>query len=117
MSAQPNRPVLELLSSHWLSLLGAALVTTAGFSWLFVLPMQVRGHASNPYIGLIVFIAIPVVFCLGLVLIPIGIYLGRRRAREGLGTALDRMASIRRIVVFFALTTAANIVIATQGTY
>ena len=117
MRAQPNRPVLELLSSHWLSLLGAALVTTAGFSWLFVLPMQVRGHASNPYIGLIVFIAIPVVFCLGLALIPVGIYLGRRRAREGLGTVLDRAASIRRIVVFFAVTTAANIVIATQGTY
>lgn len=117
MSAQPNKPVLELLSSHWLSLLGAALVTTAGFSWLSVLPMQVRGHASNPYIGLIVFIAIPVVFCLGLALIPIGIYLGRRRAREGLGTVLDRAASIRRIGVFFALTTAANIVIATQGTY
>jgi len=117
MSPQPNRPVLELLSSHWLSLLGAALVTTAGFSWLSVLPMQVRGHASNPYIGLIVFIAIPVVFCLGLALIPVGMYLGRRRAREGLGTVLDRAASVRRIVVFFALTTVANIVIATQGTY
>ncbi len=62
MSTQSNRPVLEVLSSHWLSLLGAALVTTAGFSWLLVLPMQVRGHASNPYIGLLVFIAIPIVF-------------------------------------------------------
>src|SRR4029077_11133623 len=101
MIEDPKRPILALLTSHWISLLGAALVTTAGFSWLFVLPMQVRGHASNPYIGLIVFIAIPVVFCLGLVLIPIGIYLGRRRAREGLGTALDRMASLRRVVLFF----------------
>ena len=115
MNTHPNRPILELLASHWLSMLGTALVTTAGFSWLLVLPMQVRGHASNPYIGLLVFIAIPVVFCLGLALIPIGIYLGRRRAREGLGT--DRMTSIRRIGIFLAVATAANIVIATQGTY
>ena len=71
MNERPDRPVLELLSGHWLSLIGAALVTTAGFSWLFVLPMQVRGRASNPYIGLVVFIAIPVIFCLGLALIPI----------------------------------------------
>jgi hypothetical protein len=67
VSDDPGRPILELLASHWLSLLGAALVTTAGFSWLFVLPMPVCGNASNPYIGLAVFIAIPVVFCLGLV--------------------------------------------------
>ena len=75
MNTHPNRPILEMLASHWLSMLGTALVTTAGFSWLLVLPMQVRGHASNPYIGLLVFIAIPVVFCLGLALIPIGFYL------------------------------------------
>src|SRR5262249_31198196 len=62
VNTERNRQVLALLSSHWLAMLGAALVTTAGFSWLFVLPMQVRGNASNPYIGLVVFIAIPVVF-------------------------------------------------------
>jgi nitrate/TMAO reductase-like tetraheme cytochrome c subunit len=112
-----DRTILELLSSHWMSLLGAALVTTAGFSWLFVLPMQVRGHASNPYIGLVVFIAIPVIFCFGLALIPAGIWLGRRRVREGLAAVLDRRTSLRSLAVFLGVTTVANLIIGTQGTY
>jgi NapC/NirT cytochrome c family, N-terminal region len=114
---QSTRPVLELLASHWLSLLGAALVTTAGFSWLFVLPMQVRGNAGNPYIGLVVFIAIPVIFCLGLALIPIGAYLARRRVKEGLANILDRKTSLRRLGIFLGGATLANLVIGTQGTY
>ena len=32
-----KRPNLVLLTSHWVSMLGVALVTTVGFSWLFVL--------------------------------------------------------------------------------
>jgi NapC/NirT cytochrome c family, N-terminal region len=117
MNRKSGRPALELLSGHWLSLAGAALVTTAGFSWLFVLPMQVRGRSTNPYIGLIVFIAIPVVFCLGLALIPIGIWLGRRRIREGLANVPDRKTALRRLGVFLGVTTFANLVIGTQGTY
>jgi hypothetical protein len=97
-----------------------ALVTTAGFSWLFVLPIQVRGHTSNPYIGIIVFIVIPAVLVLGLVLIALGIYLARRRLaglEQGLMAAPDRRVYLRRLAIFFAVTTAVNIVIGTQGTY
>src|ERR1700675_282841 len=79
MSEQAKRPILLLLTSHWMSMLGVALVTTAGFSWLFVLPTQLRGHTNNPYIGIVVFIFIPVIFILGLVLIGLGILLARRR--------------------------------------
>ena len=61
-------------------MLGAALVTLAGFSWLFVLPLNISGKGvSNPYIGLLLFIAIPIVFFAGLALIPIGIALAKRK--------------------------------------
>ena len=93
MSEDPKRPILALLTSHWVSMLGVALVTTAGFSWLFVLPIQVRGHTSSPYIGIVVFIVIPAVLVLGLVLIALGIYLARRRLaglEQGLMAAPDR---------------------------
>lgn len=60
-------------------MLGVALVTTAGFSWLFVLPIQLRGHSRNPYIGIVVFIFIPVIFVFGLILIALGVFLARRR--------------------------------------
>lgn len=120
MSDPRKRPVLALLTSNWVTMLGVALVTTAGFSWLFVLPLQLRGHASNPYVGLLVFIFIPVLFVLGLLLIALGVFLTRRRIRRGgeelLATA-DRRVYIRRFAIFFAVTTAINIVIGTQGTY
>src|SRR5271165_2524058 len=109
MEQTSNRPVLELLSSSWLSLLGAGLVTTAGFSWLFVLPLQLRGHTSNPYIGILVFVFIPVIFILGLVLIAIGVFLARRRiesAEEALLAGADRRAFTRRLAIFFAVTSA-----------
>ena len=120
MSDTRKRPILALLTSNWVTMLGVALVTTAGFSWLFVLPLQLRGHASNPYVGLLVFIFIPVLFVLGLVLIALGVFLTRRRIRrggEGLLATADRRVYIRRFAIFFAVTTAINIVIGTQGTY
>ena len=117
MKDNPRRPVLAVLTSNWISMLGVALVTTAGFSWLFVLPIQVRGHASNPYVGILVFIAIPVVFIAGLALIALGIFVARRRIKEGFLAVEDRRTYLRRIAIFFAVTTAVNIVIGTQGTY
>ena len=112
MSDQPKPPVLVLLTSHWVSMAGVALVTLAGFSWLFVLPANIHGNVGNPYIGLLVFIAIPVVFFAGLALIPIGIALGRRR-----GDIVGQRAAWRRAGIFFAVMTVANILIGSQLTY
>jgi hypothetical protein len=113
-----KRPILVLLASHWLSMLGAALVTLAGFSWLFVLPLNIRGGSvSNPYIGLLIFIAIPIVFFFGLILIPIGIALFKRKGAERLDNLDDRLAAWRRVGIFFGVMTVANIVIASQLSY
>jgi nitrate/TMAO reductase-like tetraheme cytochrome c subunit len=113
-----DRPILVLLTSSWVSMLGAALVTLAGFSWLFVLPLNVRGAGvDNPYIGLLLFIAIPIVFFAGLVLIPIGIALAKRKVVQTLNEGEDRRMAWRRVGVFFAVMTVANVVIASQLSY
>src|SRR3984957_6365529 len=112
-----ERPVLILLTSSCVSMLGAGLVTLAGFSWLFVLPLNISGHVSNPYIGLLVFIAIPVVFFAGLILIPIGIILAKRRVVENLNEVEDRRIAWRRVGIFFGVMTVANVVIASQLSY
>ncbi len=118
MTPEPNRrPVLTLLISHWLCALGAGLVTTAACSWLFVLPMQLRGQADNPYIGLLVFIAIPAIFFLGLALIPVGMLLARRRIRAGFAAAHDRRTIYKRLAWFFGTMTLVNVLIASQVTY
>jgi nitrate/TMAO reductase-like tetraheme cytochrome c subunit len=113
-----KRPVLVLLTSSWISMLGAALVTLAGFSWLFVLPLNIRGAGvENPYIGLLVFIAIPIVFFAGLILIPIGIALARRKVAANLDEAENRRLAWRRVGIFFGVMTVANVVIASQLSY
>lgn len=116
MSQEPKRPVVVILTSHWISMAGVALVTLAGFSWLFVLPANIRGHVGNPYIGLLVFIAIPLIFFSGLALIPVGIVLGKRRVSQSLGP-VDRRLAWRRAGIFFATMTAVNLVIGSQLSY
>jgi NapC/NirT cytochrome c family, N-terminal region len=117
MNGERKRPIPVLLTSHWISMAGVTLVTLAGFSWLFVLPANIRGHVGNPYIGLLVFIAIPAVFFAGLALIPVGIALSRRRVTAGFADATDRRAAWRRAGVFFAAMTLANIIIGSQLSY
>src|SRR5580692_5818845 len=113
-----DRPVLLLLSSHWLSMLGAALVTLAGFSWLFVLPLNFRGGGvNNAYIGLLIFIAIPIVFFAGLILIPIGIALAKHQFTRNLDEIENRRTAWRRAGIFFGVMTVANVVIASQLSY
>jgi hypothetical protein len=84
MPNRQDRPILVLLASHWISMLGAFVVTLAGISWLFALPLNFRGHVGNPYIGLLLFVALPIVFFVGLVLIPVGIALAKRHVAESL---------------------------------
>jgi len=113
-----NRPFLVAVSSHWVSLTGLALALTALISWMFVLPVHVRGHVSNPYIGILVFIMIPAIFFAGLGLIPLGIFLGRRRIRKGLAQAItDPKLALRRLGIFLGSATLVNLIVGTQFTY
>jgi hypothetical protein len=118
MNPASKRPVWFLLTQHWLSLLGVALIATALVSWLFVLPQQIRGHADNPYVGIVVFLVLPAVFFTGLLLIPVGVYLSKRQIRGKLAEeTFDRKTALRRIAWFFGVTTLLNILIGTQVTY
>jgi hypothetical protein len=118
MDSTTKWPAWFVLTRHWLSLTGAALVTTAVISWLFVLPLQIRGHISNPYVGIVIFLIIPAIFFIGLLLMPIGVYLAKRRIRQGLTElAFDRRGALKRLAWFVGITTALNVLIGTQVTY
>ena len=118
MSMTGEKPAWFVLTRHWLSLLGAAMLATALISWLFVLPQQIRGHVDNPYVGIVVFLVIPAIFFTGLALVPIGVYLSKRQIRGELAEAsFDRKMALRRIAWFFGATTLLNILIGTQITY
>ncbi|HEY2017267.1 MAG TPA: NapC/NirT family cytochrome c, partial [Bryobacteraceae bacterium] len=117
MSPDAKRPFIVLLASHWISMLGVALTTTAGFSWLFVLPQHMQGNAGNPYIGILIFLIIPAVLFTGLALIPIGVLLARRKIIAGFSAIGDKRAAWRRIGTFLGLMTFVNVLIGSQATY
>ena len=71
----------------------------------------------NPYVGILIFFAIPAIFFAGLILIPIGAWLARRRIQAGLAQAQSRRVVLRRLAFFFVAMTVVNVVIASQVTY
>ena len=55
------------------------IVTTTTIFWLFLLPITLKGETENPYLGMLAFLTIPGPFFGGLILIPLGMWLKRRR--------------------------------------
>lgn len=118
MNVSAPKPVWFLLTQHWVSLVGGGMLATAVISWLFIVPLQLRGHASHPYLGIIVFLVLPLIFFAGLILVPIGVYLAKHQIRQGFDSPeFDRRSALRRIAWFLGVTGLLNILIGTQFTY
>jgi nitrate/TMAO reductase-like tetraheme cytochrome c subunit len=62
------------------SLVGIAIATAMAWAFLALFTLDLLGYLDNPYIGLVMFVAIPAAFVAGLLLIPIGIRRARRRS-------------------------------------
>lgn len=86
--------MLQRFREHWLrpalffgnnplSLVGGAITTGAGITMIGYWLIELVGHPSaNPYLGIIFFLILPALFILGLALIPVGIYLRRRKLQK-----------------------------------
>lgn len=115
---------LVYLADNWISLIGVALVTTAGVAWLFIVPAQFGpAGGANPYLGILTVFGLPAVFFLGLALIPIGIRLKERRKRTA-GVYPSTFPPLswanpefRTLASFVFIMTAANVVIGGTFTY
>jgi len=78
------RPAL-FFGNNPISLAGGAITTAAGVTMIAYWIMELIGQPNaNPYLGIIFFLILPIVFVLGLSLIPIGIVV-RRRALQRAG--------------------------------
>lgn len=113
----PVRPILVLLTSHWISLIGVALILTALCTWIFLLPLQLRGETDNPYLGLLAFLIVPMVLFAGLALVPVGAWIARKRVRRKLKGVLDKKTAWSRFAVTFAVATVINLGVGTQVTF
>src|SRR5499427_7257928 len=100
------------------------LTTISAALFVVVLLADVFGFHTNPYIGIVFFLLLPALFVLGLLLIPLGAWLERRRRAAGRSPSavtwptldLNDPAQRLRAVLIFALTVA-NFVIVSLAAY
>ena len=72
-------PDRAALVRHPLAIAGAILTTVAAVLFIALTIAILADLLANPYAGLIVFVALPALFLIGLLLIPAGMWLQRRK--------------------------------------
>lgn len=78
------RPAL-FFGNNPISLAGGAITTASGITMIGYWVTELVGRPNaNPYLGIIFFLILPMLFILGLVLIPVGVFL-RRKALQRAG--------------------------------
>lgn len=110
------------MTRHPVSIAGALLTTLSALVFIFVFLLDLFGFHSNPYFGLIFFVILPVCFVAGLLMIPLGMALERRRLR--LGLAPHRAPHIdfsntrhQRVLVMVLALTITNLLIVSLAAY
>lgn len=116
-NASARQPFFVLVTSHWLSLFGVALIVTALCTWLFLLPLQMRGETDNPYLGILAFVLVPLVLFAGMALVPGGVWLARRRVGTQLAAVPDKKSAWTKFVVTFGVATLVNLTVGAQLTF
>jgi hypothetical protein len=113
----------QVFARHPLAIAGALLATVSAVVFIALLIAAFAGLFVNPYAGLVVFIAIPAVFVFGLLLIPTGMWLQRRRLRRHPDEVAEwpvfdfRRPHVRRTTLLITALTAVNIVIVLVAGY
>src|SRR6185503_17116832 len=107
-----------------LSVAGMVLTTISAALFLVVFLADLFGLHTNPYIGVLFFLILPALFVLGLLLIPLGAWVERRRRAAGKPPSavhwprIDLNDPRQRMTAFIVfLLTIANIVIVSLGAY
>ncbi len=103
-----------------LGILGAALTTVSAILILGLAAAAIQGFVGSPYIGIFAFLVLPGFFILGLLLIPLGAWLERRKVRRAMerGEEIPHLPVVdlnddltRRRVLVFAVLTAVNVIV------
>ena len=84
MSAKPATADKKLphLSYNTVSALGAAIALITGITLAVLLGMSFVSHEDNPYFGIFMYMVLPPVLVVGLLLIPLGMFLRWRRFKK-----------------------------------
>ena len=115
---------LVFLAQNGISETGVVLTTSSAITLLvFWIYLIVQAKPIHPYTGIVFFLILPGIFALGLILIPLGIWLRRRklRARGELPSEFPdvdlRSPYLRRALILVGLLTFANFAIMGAASY
>ncbi len=106
------------ISTNWTGTVGVALTTSAFILFVFFELLQIAGILTNSYVGLISYMALPAIFLIGLIMVPIGWWQFRRATGRSTSELLtqrfpDDMTKAKRIgsslLATIALLTLVNI--------
>jgi nitrate/TMAO reductase-like tetraheme cytochrome c subunit len=106
-----------VLVSHPLAIVGVVITTVAAVVFIALMIAVAVGLLNNPYAGLLVFVALPALFVLGLLLIPLGMWLQRRKLRRDPTAVADwsvldfRRPTVRRVTLLIIALSAVNLVL------
>ena len=107
---------LEALVRHPVAIAGAVITTASAVVFIALTIAAFAGLFENPYSGLVIFVVLPAIFVVGLLLIPLGMRLQRRRLAHhpdaGEWPVIDfRQPRVRRTTLAITALTAVNVVI------
>jgi hypothetical protein len=113
----------EALLRHPLAIAGALITTVSAVLFIALVIATLAGLFENPYAGLVVFVLLPTIFVLGLLLIPAGMALQRRKLRRDPRADTEwpvvdfRRQSVRRTALVIASLTAVNVIVMLTAGY
>jgi hypothetical protein len=116
--------VAYFFGQNTLTLIGAVLTTTAALTmlafWIYDVLLPGPPH---PYIGVLIFLILPGVFVFGLLLIPLGMWIHRRKIRRAgkvpqqFPTVDFRLPMVRRTFLQVSVLTCVNLIILGTASY
>src|ERR1039458_1910329 len=116
--------IVYFFGQNTLTVIGAVFTTTAALTMLaFWIYDVVLPGPPHPYIGVLIFLILPGVFVAGLLLIPVGIWIRRRKLRLAGKVphefpAVDfGLPVVRRTMFQIAFVTAINLIILGTASY
>jgi hypothetical protein len=107
----------EALVRHPVAIAGAVITTVSAVVFIALVIAVLAGWLANPYAGLVVFVLLPIAFAVGLLLIPLGMRLQRRKLAGDPQAAAEwpvldfRRPEVRRTTLLVIALTAVNLVI------
>jgi len=119
------RNFLASITHNAISLIGTALAVAGLVLIASLFTMQQFGFEGGPYLGILTYLILPMIFAVGLILIPVGAVLHRRKMHKMSGGEETELLPVfdlnvphtRRWLLIFLSATMVNIIILASATY